>query len=121
AAGGRSRVGSQACQATLGLSRRARSGSPGSPPPSAPPTRRVSQSAEPISPLAPVTRTFTVLTDLDGGEGAGLLVQSRDSVALCLLDHGGRHLGGDLAVEDAGDDVVLGQVLVGDHLGDAFG
>src|SRR5690349_7096298 len=112
ASGGRSSVGSQACQVTLGLVPRAWPGSRVRPTTVSPRTSRVSQSADPMKPLAPVTRTFTELGDLHRGEGAGFLVEAGDALALGLLDHGGGHLRRNFAIEDAGDDVVLGEVVV---------
>src|SRR4051794_19010348 len=87
AAGGRSRVGSQACQLTLGLVRRARCGSRVRPTTVSPRTSNESHRDDPMKPLAPVTRTFTELGDLHRREGAGLLVEARDPLALCLLHH----------------------------------
>src|SRR4051794_32311281 len=105
---GRSSVGSQACQATLGFVWRARSGSRVRPTTMSPRTSSVSQSADPMKPLAPVTRTFTASGGLHGGEGARLLVEARDPLPLGLLDDRLGDLRGDFSVEDAGDDVVLG-------------
>src|SRR5690349_18307712 len=86
--GGRSRVGSQACQVTLGLVPRARPGSRVRPTTVSPRISSESQREAPTKPLAPVTRTFTGLGGLHGREGPGLLVEAGDSLALCLLDHG---------------------------------
>src|ERR1700760_3116110 len=107
AASGRSRVGSQACQVTCGCASRAFSGPRVRPTTSSPRRSSSSQSALPIRPLAPVTRTFMTLAVpasacLYRGEGAGLVVQPRDAVAFGLLDHGFGHLRRDVAVEDAG-------------------
>src|SRR6201999_4257308 len=125
-AGGRSSVGSQACQAICGAAARAFSGLRVSPTTSSPRFRSSSQSALPILPLAPVTRIFIRFClpasgRLYRGEGAGLLVEAGDAVALGLLDHRFGDLRRDFAVEDGGDDVVLGEVVLGHRGGDAFG
>src|ERR1700759_5023937 len=126
ASAGRSRVGSQACQVICDCAARAFSGSRVSPTPSPPRPSSSSHSALPILPLAPVTRTFiAVPVPASGrvyrGEGPGLFVQPGDAVALGLLDHRFGDLRGDFAVEDAGDDVVLGEVVLRHRGGDAFG
>src|SRR4051794_6534507 len=108
ASGGRSRVGSQACQLTLGFVLRARPGSRVRPTTVSPRTSSESQSADPMKPLAPVTRIFTELGGLHRREGAGLLAEAGDALALGLLDHGFGDLRRYFAIEDAGDDVVLG-------------
>src|ERR1044072_2718595 len=118
ALGGRSRVGSQACQMTLGFVLRARCGSRERPTTVWPRASKESHNAEPMKPLAPVTRTRTELADLHRGEGAGLLAESGQTLALGLLDHGFGHHRCHLAVEDAGDDVVLGKIVLGDHFSD---
>src|ERR1700733_3997464 len=126
-AGGRSRVGSQACQETPGRARRALPGSRLSPTTWSPRDSSESHRAEPIRPGAPVTRTFIgpsaglSLLAVHGGEGPGLLVEAGDAVALGLLDHRFGHLRGHVAVEDAGDDVVLGEVGLGHRHRDPLG
>src|SRR5215218_9600664 len=125
-AGGRSRVGSHGCQATPGFESRALSGLRLSPTTSSPRDSSASHRAEPIRPVAPVTRTFIVSAPdrssvaVHGGEGAGLLVEAGDAVALGLFDHRFGDLRRDFAVEDAGDDVVLGQIFLGDRHRDAL-
>src|SRR5436305_7327156 len=121
ASGGRSSVGSQGCQLTLGLVLRARLGSRVRPTTVSPRISSESQREAPMKPLAPVTRTFTGLAGLHGREGAGLVVEAGDPLALGLLDHGFGDLRRDFAVEDAGDDVVLGEVLLVDCHRDALG
>src|SRR3954447_15238707 len=80
ASGGRSPVGSQACQETVGFVLRARAGSRLSAATSSPRASRASQTDAPISPLAPVTSTRTGAPFypagfglLDRRERAGLL------------------------------------------------
>src|SRR3954452_7040354 len=111
AGSGRSSVGSQRCQVTRGLEERERAGSRLRPTTSSPRAKRASHRAVPIVPLAPVTRIRIVSAlALDRREGPGLLVEAGDAVALGLLDHRFGDFRGDLAVEDAGDDVVLGEI-----------
>src|SRR3954452_10419050 len=110
ASGGRSRVGSQACQVTLGLVLRARLGSRVRPTTVSPRISSESQSEDLMKPLAPVTGTFTGLGGLHRQEAAGLLVEAGAPLALVLLDPRFGELRCNFAVEDAGDDVVLGEV-----------
>src|ERR1700709_1891616 len=127
AAGGRSRVGSQGCHSTPGCASRAFPGLRLRPRTSSSRASSASHSADPISPVAPVTRTFTVLAPRlsrrvrDRREGAGLLVEAGGPVALGPLPPRFGDLRGDVAVEDAGDDVVLGQIGFGDRHRDSLG
>src|SRR3954451_10689965 len=122
-AGGRSAVAFHACQVMVGLAPRARSGSRESPMTASPRASSASVTREPRNPLAPVTRTRTVnlSRSFDGAEGARLLREPSDARLAGLVDHGLGDRRGDVAVEDARDDVVLAQVLLGDDIGDALG
>src|SRR5215216_114878 len=119
--GGRSAIGFQACQLTVGFAPRARSGSRDRPTTSSPRASNASVRRDPRNPLAPVTRTRTVTRwpSFDGGERARLLGEARDAGLPGLLDDGLRDGGRDIAIEHAGDDVVLAQVLLGDDTRDA--
>src|SRR6187551_4053093 len=119
AAGGRSRVGSQACQTTLGFVLRARCGSRVRPTTVSPRASSTSQSAEPMKPLAPVTRALTWSADLHGREGAGLLAEAGQALALGLFDDRLGNHWSHVAVEDAGNDVVLGEIILVDDFGDS--
>src|SRR5436309_13800869 len=89
-AGGRSEAGFQACQVTVGLPRRARSGSRLNPTVSSPRASSASQTAEPRKPLAPVmsTRTGYLLRSsgrlLERPERPRLLGDPRDAPATRL-------------------------------------
>src|SRR5918994_2536216 len=140
-AAGRSVVGCQACQRTVGFFCLARCGSRVRPTTSSPRASRASQRAEPIIPLAPVTRTrirrvmlatvrLVAVLRRGGGAvagrrvaaedlvGAGLLREACDAGLPRLLHDRAGDAGCDITVEDGGDDVVLGEIVVGDDLGD---
>src|SRR5262245_55298382 len=117
AAGGRSAVGRHGCQLIVGLVSRARSGSRLRPTTSSPRARSASETREPMKPLAPVTSTRIAPTpSFEGSEGARLLGDPRDPIPPRLLDDRRGHGRRDLAIEHARDDVVLAEVLLGDHL-----
>src|SRR6478672_7387641 len=129
AGGGRSVVARQACQVTVGFVGRAFSGLRVRPTTSSPRASRASQRSDPIRPEAPVTRTrMSAVSGVGRGtvaaddlEGAGLLGEASEAGGLRLVHHRTGDAGGDVAVEDRRDDVVLGQVIVGDDLRDAAG
>src|SRR3954452_23437566 len=128
ASGGRQRRGSHSCPETVGWVFAACVGLRERPATSSPRARSASQTREPIIPLAPVTSTrmrnlhaLSRTGSIDGLEGPGLLRDPGDARLPRLFDDGLGDRGGHLAVEDAGDDVFLGQVLLGDDLRDAVG
>src|SRR5204862_1284584 len=115
--GGRSEVGSHRCQVTAGFEELARAGSRLRPTTSSPRASSASQTAEPIIPLAPVTSTRIATSSarqrdalIDRREAPGLLREPREAGALRFLDDGRGHGRGDVAIEDAGDHVVLGEI-----------